>query len=134
VTYFGGVSSDTTHVDLPQNGLNSHALPGSTVAQRVDAKHIPGKSENRRKNKSFNLKIDYLFIVFAKCTRKSIQNTYVKLVLRNCQYFNFTFIDLHIQASPLIATRQDKSFKSIFYFTDLENVGGSTKYEKKKFL
>lgn len=43
-SYFGGVSSDTTHVERPQNGANSHVLPGSTVAHLVDAKHIPGKS------------------------------------------------------------------------------------------
>lgn len=42
--YFGGVSSETTHVERPQNGANSHVLPGSTVAHRVLAKHIPGKS------------------------------------------------------------------------------------------
>lgn len=38
------LSSATMQVDLPQNGAKSHDLPGSTVAQRVDAKHIPGKS------------------------------------------------------------------------------------------
>lgn len=31
-------------MDRPQNGVKSHDLPGSTVAHRVDAKHIPGKS------------------------------------------------------------------------------------------
>jgi hypothetical protein len=49
--------SDTTHVERPQNGANSHVLPGSTVAQRVLAKHIPGKSKNNQKkelNKNFN--------------------------------------------------------------------------------
>ena len=45
--YFGGLWSETTHVDRPQNGANSHVLPGSTVAQRVLAKHIPGKSKNK---------------------------------------------------------------------------------------
>lgn len=47
--YFGGLSSETTQVDLPQNGANSHDLPGSTVAQRVLAKHIPGKSAMRER-------------------------------------------------------------------------------------
>lgn len=48
VSYFGGVSSETTHVDLPQNGANSHVLPGSTVAHLVEAKHMPGKSVNNK--------------------------------------------------------------------------------------
>lgn len=51
LTHFGGLSSETTQVDLPQNGASSHALPGSTVAQRVLAKHIPGKSVERIKKK-----------------------------------------------------------------------------------
>lgn len=42
----GGLSSLRTQVERPQKGLRSQVLPGSTVAQRVDAKHIPGKSEN----------------------------------------------------------------------------------------
>lgn len=46
VTYCADFSWLTTHVDRPQNGVKSHVLPGSTVAQRVDAKHIPGKSVN----------------------------------------------------------------------------------------
>lgn len=50
LSYFGGVSSDKTHVDRPQNGESSHVLPGSTVAQRVEAKHIPGKSKLKKKN------------------------------------------------------------------------------------
>lgn len=50
-THFGGLSSETTHVDRPQNGVNSHDLPGSTVAQRVLAKHIPGKSRFINKQK-----------------------------------------------------------------------------------
>jgi hypothetical protein len=44
--------SETTHVERPQNGANSHVLPGSTVAQRVLAKHIPGKSKNNCKEKN----------------------------------------------------------------------------------
>lgn len=32
------------HVERPQNGVKSHVLPGSIVAQSVEAKHIPGKS------------------------------------------------------------------------------------------
>lgn len=40
-----GLPSATVHVDFPQNGVNSHDLPGSTVAHLVDAKHIPGKSK-----------------------------------------------------------------------------------------
>lgn len=54
-THFGGVSSDTTQVERPQNGANSQVLPGSTVAQRVLAKHIPGKSKKLR-TKKFNIK------------------------------------------------------------------------------
>lgn len=46
-TYCGDLSWLTTHVERPQNGVRSHVLPGSTVAQRVEAKHIPGKSENK---------------------------------------------------------------------------------------
>lgn len=46
-SYLPLLSLDTTQVDLPQNGVKSHDLPGSTVAHRVDAKHIPGKSINR---------------------------------------------------------------------------------------
>lgn len=48
--YFGGVSSETTQVERPQNGANSHVFPGSTVAQRVLAKHIPGKSIKKKRN------------------------------------------------------------------------------------
>lgn len=40
----GGLSSETTQVERPQNGVSSQVLPGSTVAQRVEAKHMPGKS------------------------------------------------------------------------------------------
>lgn len=40
----GGWSSETTQVERPQNGANSQVRPGSTVAQRVEAKHMPGKS------------------------------------------------------------------------------------------
>lgn len=36
--------SDFTHVDRPQNGVRSQLWPASTVAQRVEAKHTPGKS------------------------------------------------------------------------------------------
>lgn len=43
-TYRPLLSLATTHVDRPQNGVNSHDLPGSKVAHLVDAKHIPGKS------------------------------------------------------------------------------------------
>lgn len=50
-TYLPLLSLATTHVDLPQNGVRSHDLPGSTVAHRVDAKHIPGKSIQNRKIK-----------------------------------------------------------------------------------
>lgn len=42
-----GLSSVNTHVERPQNGVNSHVLPGSTVAHLVLAKHIPGKSAKR---------------------------------------------------------------------------------------
>jgi hypothetical protein len=38
------LSSETTQVERPQNGANSHVLPGSTVAHLVLAKHMPGKS------------------------------------------------------------------------------------------
>lgn len=41
------LSSATTQVERPQNGERSHVLPGSTVEQRVEAKHIPGKSEQK---------------------------------------------------------------------------------------
>lgn len=44
MNYLPLLSLETTHVDFPQNGVKSHDLPGSTVAHRVDAKHIPGKS------------------------------------------------------------------------------------------
>lgn len=44
-TYWAGLLSDTTQVERPQNGARSHDLPGSMVAQRVEAKHMPGKSE-----------------------------------------------------------------------------------------
>lgn len=44
----GGLSSDTTQVERPQNGWSSQVLPGSTVAHLVEAKHIPGKSEIKR--------------------------------------------------------------------------------------
>jgi hypothetical protein len=47
-SYFGGLCSETTQVERPQNGVSSHVLPGSTVAQRVLAKHIPGKSVIKR--------------------------------------------------------------------------------------
>lgn len=47
--YFGGVSSETAQVERPQNGANSQVLPGSTVAHRVLAKHIPGKSKKVKK-------------------------------------------------------------------------------------
>lgn len=40
----GGLSSLRTQVLRPQKGLKSQDLPGSTVAHRVLAKHIPGKS------------------------------------------------------------------------------------------
>lgn len=48
-THCGDLSWLTTQVDRPQNGVRSHVLPGSTVAQRVDAKHIPGKSKKCKK-------------------------------------------------------------------------------------
>lgn len=44
ITYRPLLSLATTHVDRPQNGVNSHDLPGSKVAHLVDAKHMPGKS------------------------------------------------------------------------------------------
>lgn len=44
MTHCDGLVSDTTQVERPQNGARSHDLPGSMVAQRVEAKHIPGKS------------------------------------------------------------------------------------------
>lgn len=49
------MSSETTHVERPQNGAKSQAFPGSTVAHFVLAKHIPGKSieqwEKKKENK-----------------------------------------------------------------------------------
>lgn len=48
--YFAELSSARTQVDLPQNGVRSQDLFTSTVAQRVDAKHIPGKSEKKKNN------------------------------------------------------------------------------------
>lgn len=48
------MSSDTTHVERPQNGAKSHDLPGSTVAHFVLAKHIPGKSIERWNEKKNN--------------------------------------------------------------------------------
>lgn len=51
-SYLPLLSFATTHVDLPQNGVKSHDLPGSTVAHRVDAKHIPGKSINSIQTKT----------------------------------------------------------------------------------
>lgn len=51
--------SETTQVDRPQNGARSQDLPGSIVAQRVEAKHIPGKSVNRLiKTNKFRI-VDY---------------------------------------------------------------------------
>lgn len=38
------LSSAATQVERPQKGANSHEFPGSMVAQRVEAKHVPGKS------------------------------------------------------------------------------------------
>ena len=43
-SYFGEFSLETTHVERPQNGANSHVFPASTVEHLVLAKHIPGKS------------------------------------------------------------------------------------------
>lgn len=43
----GGLSSDTTQVERPQNGCSSQVFSGSTVAHLVDAKHIPGKSKSK---------------------------------------------------------------------------------------
>lgn len=40
----GGLSSLSAQVLRPQKGAKSQELPGSTVAQRVDAKQRPGKS------------------------------------------------------------------------------------------
>lgn len=40
------LSSAATQVERPQNGANSHEFPGSIVAQRVEAKQVPGKSAN----------------------------------------------------------------------------------------
>lgn len=45
----GGLSSETTQVERPQNGCSSQVLPGSTVAHLVLAKHIPGKSKTQNK-------------------------------------------------------------------------------------
>ena len=45
ICYFKGSASPTTQVERPQNGVKSHDFPGSTTEQRVEAKHIPGKSE-----------------------------------------------------------------------------------------
>lgn len=44
----GGVSSLTAQVLRPQKGAKSQELPGSTVAQRVDAKQRPGKSRGEK--------------------------------------------------------------------------------------
>lgn len=49
--YLLGWSLATTQVERPQNGVSSHVLPGSTVAQRVEAKHMPGKSKIQKKKK-----------------------------------------------------------------------------------
>lgn len=43
----GGLSSVSTQVERPQNGVSSQVLPGSTVAHLVLAKHMPGKSANK---------------------------------------------------------------------------------------
>lgn len=40
----GGLSSETTQVERPQNGCNSQLCPGSIVAHFVLAKHVFGKS------------------------------------------------------------------------------------------
>lgn len=40
----GGLSSERTQVDLPQNGYKSQEEPGATVEHLVEAKHMPGKS------------------------------------------------------------------------------------------
>lgn len=45
--YLVEFSSFFTQVERPQNGVNSHVLPGSTVAHLVEAKHIPGKSNKK---------------------------------------------------------------------------------------
>lgn len=59
----GGLSSERTQVERPQNGVSSQVLPGSTVAHLVLAKHMPGKSvqQNRKKAR--------LFILIAYCRR-----------------------------------------------------------------
>lgn len=44
IIYLAELSSGTTHVDRPQNGLRSHCLPGSNIAHFVEAKQTPGKS------------------------------------------------------------------------------------------
>lgn len=58
-THLPLLSFNLTHVDLPQNGVKSHDLPGSTVAHRVDAKHISGKSEQTKKPEK--KRIDIIF-------------------------------------------------------------------------
>lgn len=63
ISYLPLLSFDTTHVDLPQNGVKSHDLPGSTVAHRVDAKHIPGKSINHFQRKPEKRQISLSFYV-----------------------------------------------------------------------
>ena len=44
-------SSALTQVDLPQKGVSSQLWPGSMVAHFVEAKHIPGKSDQFTTNK-----------------------------------------------------------------------------------
>lgn len=46
--YLAGFSSFCTQVERPQNGVKSQVLPGSTVVQRVEAKHMPGKSVKKK--------------------------------------------------------------------------------------
>lgn len=57
----GGSSSLSIQVERPQNGVKSHVLPGSTVAQRVEAKHMPGKSLIRFDRKYHRKLFCYLY-------------------------------------------------------------------------
>lgn len=86
--YLFECSLDKTQVDRPQNGVKSHILPGSNVAQRVDAKHIPGKSEKRAKTKHFSFIFVINFFFFLKPFRFLNQPLY--MVNYNLQSFLHT--------------------------------------------
>lgn len=53
-------------MERPQNGANSHVLPGSTVAHRVEAKHMPGKSANKKGEKLslLNFQDNWIYLNF----------------------------------------------------------------------